>query len=636
MAFVGSDVPVQPAANADFQGQRTQSIVASRNHVEISPKYGGQFRAGNIIRLEIPSNDWLDSEAFYISFKAKIFTGLNASSNGIVQDPNVAANVLVPLLMPNEDQPPLVFGNSEDAAALVSGVQNIEPGLAQTSLSVRFANNIQTIFNRMKILQGSTVIEDIQDYGTLAKIISYASIPSEYRDKVGLLMSGDGDPSDYLHKCYRKKWHCKSRNDEHPGAHFYNVRLHSGLFTAGKLLPLKYMGQLTIELYLETNQESLVSSVSGRFSTLDRPFVAVGNASLTTAINYPNAYYELDEVKAHCEFVTTIDEYDKNAQATIEERGLEIWIDTWSTHSRQIHSAGVSTHSFQERAVSLRGGFAVMRNSEDINDIRSEASFPANNIREWQWKLGSKYVPAQPVKTVAGGGRAMAELYKTLGALWDVNHTGLIQTRNYLPEIPTCANSTHNIAVQNNRTYDNTAELQWENSLPNLFFFPLTLMKEDGQLGGFNTAATNVDVELKIDLKAHNELTGYSPHPNTSTWDVANTYLGKAHVFQPSKYRVLDTSLDRVGGNGALSIQLGDSREYNGEQIYFSGIRFAGWDPVAADSERSRLATVYGSGSTSSCFMQTKVPHTYSRLLFFANVDQVVRLARIGQLEVLR
>ena len=66
-------VPVQPNAAATFSDQRTQSVVAGRTHVRIAPKYGGTFKSGSIIRLEVPSQDWLDPELCAISMKASLF-----------------------------------------------------------------------------------------------------------------------------------------------------------------------------------------------------------------------------------------------------------------------------------------------------------------------------------------------------------------------------------------------------------------------------------------------------------------------------------------------------------------------------------------------------------------------------------
>jgi hypothetical protein len=93
-----------------------------------------------------------------------------------------------------------------------------------------------------------------------------------------------------------------------------------------------------------------------------------------------------------------------------------------------------------------------------------------------------------------------------------------------------------------------------------------------------------------------------------------------------------------MDGGAALTqpIQQGDSRQYNGEQVYYTGGHFARYDIGAAGVLAPRLPTVFGRGTTSACFMETKPPHKYARLTFYANVDQVVRLARIGQLEVLR
>ena len=200
-----------PSSSLDFTGQKTLGVVASTSHVEIAPKFGGIYKAGDTIRIEIPSQNWLDGEKFRLTFRGQAFDG----------------GAAVPL-----------YGGGERYPLSVD--------TAESSKYCMFKNGVQHVFSRVKLLQGSRVIEDIQEYGQLAHLMHVLTIPDDHMDEIlnkeGFCDSGDFDGRQER-KIQATKWN----------GHLYEVELFLGLFRTGKYLPTKYMGQLTIELYLETN-----------------------------------------------------------------------------------------------------------------------------------------------------------------------------------------------------------------------------------------------------------------------------------------------------------------------------------------------------------------------------------------------
>jgi len=584
-------VPVVPSESATFADQRTQSIIANRSHVKIAPKYGGDFKAGNIIRLEIPSQDWLDPDLFSISFNAAIY-----QQNG-------------------ECIPPYGDPFGED------------PASTEQSKFCRFDTPLQLIFNRIKLLQGSTVVEDIQDYGTLFKVLSLSTVNRPYLDTMGSALEGHYDPKDYKQSADAKKRHAWGTGASNAASNqkgwYYNIRPLLGLLRAGKYLPLKWMGQLTIELYLESNEQCLISSTT--ISTTvptgqemkerlagQMPVLTSGITTDPTpnaSPDFPGAYYTITQVNAECHFVQPIEEYDRSAMALIEERGMEIWFDTFSTHVRQLTGgAGRTTNSFQERAVSLKGGYTVMQNNTDINDYRSPISFPDNQMDEFQWKVGSQYFPAQPIKCTHGPGLALGQLQNTFDSFGDLSTSGTIDSHNYTgSRVYTDAGITGvkaggvtTASAHMEGTTLRTNELLNESSLPNSFIMALNLEKSPDQLSGFNSAAAGVDVELitKTVAASSTDLNvGHSPRS-------AGT-LSAGHILQPSKFLVHHLYPITGSGVSARKEPIDDQNRVANQPSYLKE-------------------------------MHTKPVNTFARLTFFAHIDAVIKISRVGNLEIMR
>jgi hypothetical protein len=579
------NVPVVPNHSATYADQRSQSVIANRSHVKIAPKYGGEFKSGSIIRIEIPSQDWLDPDLFSISFSAEIFQkdGKTIPSYGT----------------PNGENP-------------------------QTQAQSKFCGfdtPLQLIFNRIKLLQGSTVVEDIQDYGTLFKLLSLSTVNRPYLETMGAALEGHYDVKDYDMSAEAKRRHgwgdVTNNFATSSRGWYYNIRPLLGLFRSGKYLPLKWMGQLTLELYCESNEQCLVSSTSSSSAsqiteaaagptTFPVPVTTASVIPPTKECDFPGAYYVLSQVNAECHFVQPIEEYDRSALALIEEKGLEIWFDTFSTHVRQLSaSSGRTTNSFQERSVSLKGGYAIMQNNEDINDYRSPISFPDNQMEEYQWKIGSQYLPAQPLRCTYGAGLALGQLQNSFDAFGDLATTGTIDSHNFTGSriytdagISTLSGTTLTNAgnININGTTIREAEILNETSLPNSFIMALNLERSPDQLSGFNSAAASVDVELITKtLSADNPSlnVGYGTFRDASV-------LSAGHQLQPSKFLNLH------------SYQTGR--------------------PAGSTSD----VPISNYKSSTLKEMVTKPANKFSRLTFYAHIDAVIKISRVGNLEIMR
>jgi hypothetical protein len=510
------------------------------------------------------------------------------------------------------------------------------------------------------------VIADIQNDNKLNRLLKVITLSPNRQKQVDFTNEGIYDPEDWEQKKKARNFFSSAVATDNPG-HYFSVRLNTGFLEVDKYFPVKYTGQITFELYMEANENCLVSSVGGANSdaaVVADPCYPIAMVEGTTAVvDYPNATYQVDDVQAHCHFVIPVSHYDEEMLSTIQEEGLTIMYNTWSEHTRQVTGIGRSVHSFQERATSVRGGLAIMENNVDLGDRKGDWHFASNNIERFQWKMGNLYVPAQPVECLNGPGRALCELEQFLGIGGESQVPYLLEGSRFLP------NSKHEIATANEaqssvagagstlaqrKTWENKKELQWGQTLPNQFVMALNLEKSPGQLSGFNTSASNVDIELRLELLSQAALTDMPPPLCRvgQTWALNNV----GHTFQPSKYKVHDTTTavtaswfggqqpdnPMYNGEGTGVTMVSDNFDITGTAGNRLNNRWPdsridiGGAALNGNTATSAGAGADGGGITSTCFTYTKTPSTYALLTFWANVDAQLNIMKVGQLEVLR
>jgi hypothetical protein len=603
MSIKGSaDVQLLPGPEATWINQRTQGIVASRTHSIVYPKNGGTFSPGQKIRLEIPSQDYWDTSLFTISMQVVLQAGVPSTQITSYGDGTVSAAAPNPWTGATGG---IAFGNGGTARTAVDGplpfgkfdsLADPQTGIESHWLTTQ--NGVQTLFNRIRILQGSMVIADILDYNKLNKILKITNLSRDHVRSSDFINEGVYDPENWEQKKMARNFYSSVAAGKNNGQ-YWNVRLNTGFLEIDKYFPTKYTGQITFELFLEEPATALVSSVVGPFSAGGMPTFPLGVTDPTIYTSYPSPTYVIANVQAHVHFVVPIQEYDEEMLATINEQGLTVMYSTWNQHTRQLTSTGRQILSFQERSVSVRGGLFIMENNVDIGDIRSDFQFSSNNIIEYQWKLGNLYVPSQPVQCEFGDGQALFELENFMGTVGNMQSSHLIDQRQYnTTQIQKTSANLVGSGITNlnvptsGRTYEMKKEMRYNASMPNNFMIGLNLEKSPGQLSGFNTSATNVDIELRLLLDDQSSGSGFAGNmpnvigrtptsggtgsgtraaPYYSTW-LSNQGSGvTAHHFQPSKYKCHDTIRNLVDGGGTANLGFyalygqADNPTFNGE-----------------------------------------------------------------------
>ena len=262
--------------------------------------------------------------------------------------------------------------------------------------------------------------------------------------------------------------------------HTFTISLCSGLLTQQKLIPLKWLAnQLTIELELEEPAGFIVTGSTAEVPTTlgvqtqsgTTPYgvtpltgtptwpalstevvpatytavaaVSSNPVSLTAdsaAATMANLAYYLDNIY----YVANILEFDSTYDAAFYQGmatgGVPIKFASWHTH-QHVPFGTNSILTIQERARSVKSAFTILRKRNDLVPSNTGAflsdpywTYPgvysntpnntqwtdtANGIDEFQFRIGGRYFPSQPVKCLYGAAEPLTELQKALNVMGD-------------------------------------------------------------------------------------------------------------------------------------------------------------------------------------------------------------------------
>lgn len=420
-------VPLQ--AQYGFPSQATRTL---KTTVKLTPRDGGPYGPGSIIRIDFPAQGYLDA--------------INTT---------------------------LRFGVSAWPLS----------GTGSPAHFLRLHNNANTCFNRLRLLYGSIVLEDIQDYNVLVRMLTNATVADDYYKHTGAVYEGMGSEIQRI-RVQSRALVGKTTEDgvtftpnttktfAEDSAQFFQIHLLSGILTQMKLVPLKWMAsQLRIELYCAPAQQVLIAGNPASIShqtrlafdtektdannddkdgsnpaTLEKadgqPVLVNGDRAEvvetidgTTTINYV-AFTRNNEAGAQTltynyaigkvELIAQILEFDENYDAAavqgLASHGIPIHFTSW--HSFPFAVTGTNAqYAVQERAKSIKAAFACILNNDLMTSTTHESflfdSFATSrlNITEYIWRVGGKYFPAQPVITSGGAIESFVELQKALNLL---------------------------------------------------------------------------------------------------------------------------------------------------------------------------------------------------------------------------
>jgi hypothetical protein len=327
----------------------TQATRVNKQIVKLPPKNGSSFTAGNIVRIEFPADNYLNVLNSVLSF-------------------------------------------------------DLTPTFAVSTLGLP-KQGAHSLIKRLRILYGSLVLEDIQEYSTLVRIFTDLGVQPEYTSSVGAILDGMGSSNGIGLTSATPRSFC--------------LNLLSGLLTCKKLIPLKWMAaQFAIEITLNSGAEAFVAAATTTGGT-----------------------YTVDNVNFIAEMLEFDSTYDTAFYAGLVQGGVPLKFSSWHYHTTNVTNA-ITSAQIHERSRSVKAGFAVIRQNNttvpaDANiffnslsslvetdnvDGRQNGRFvPTGNgaLTEFQWRVGGRYYPSQPVSLAKGAPEALVESLKTINSLGD-------------------------------------------------------------------------------------------------------------------------------------------------------------------------------------------------------------------------
>jgi len=363
------------SAQYSFPSQATRQ---SKRTVKLTPKNNAAvYSSGSTIRFEFPASGYLNPNNTYLAFNARI----NATA-----------------------------GTFTAGTSATGGVE--------------FQNGINCIFRRVRVLYGSLVLEDIQDYNILQRLFLECVEPAGSQSSSSISYQGVGPvkrqfntdvsslaanrcPNTFDVYLNRFNYHSTGLEDS-PGnvgstVRRYMVPLATGLFRQRNLIPLKFMAsQLSIEFEIADAVDCVIYTLGVGGS----PTVPT---AATVQVGLPEVVAELLEFDS---------DFDK-AIYNIMQKGLPIYFQSWHVTTQNVSANMKVQLNIQESARSVRYALAMLLDDNNrslrrdahhfissletsqTDAIANDSGFTNNinrcSLESYQWRLGGTYYPSQPV-----------------------------------------------------------------------------------------------------------------------------------------------------------------------------------------------------------------------------------------------
>lgn len=389
----------------------------------IPPKNGSTFTPGQIVRFEFPAQGYVNPGNTTLEFDV------------------------------------VLYGN--------------KPSTAITAEQIRFQNNIQSIFNRVRLLYGATPLEDIIDYNVIVRSLTEWTatnqsgsidqtsvtdgiggwtVGADTQGTIGVLnarqayiqgistnnvSSGTnfttGRSLGYVPQVNQFPSNAPAADGRNVVCRRYQISFALGLFTQEKLIPTKWMAsQLAIEITLEQPNmcifEAFTPTLSSSGTVLTQPTYCVGNMNLIPEI------LEFDA------------SYDAMFLQGLQSGGVPIKFCSWHTFIFATASASTVSLLIQERSRSVKSIFCLqMRGQGDYSKDNGATLFDTSSIgtissqQYYQYRIGGRYFPGAPVQlsinlgttSSNGGAEALTELSKALNMLNDYRLSTSLNTNRW-------------------------------------------------------------------------------------------------------------------------------------------------------------------------------------------------------------
>jgi hypothetical protein len=427
---LGEGLSVEPPESLVFRAstQASKSVITAKQVVRIFPAQGGQYKPGQVIQFPLPRHQYyMDTENARLVLATQVYK--NSTDRYTFAD--------LPRFFPKAASTNVIeFGQNTAIDSHWQSTDVTESGW------IRFKNGVDQTISRMRLLMGAKVVEDIEDYGLLSRLLYTLHVPLQFVETQTLQAEGYGDPANIDHRMYRN-WQAAETNRE------WVLPIKLGLFQKGFMLPLPHMEQLTIEVTVAAAAAALVTSWEANILTpvahaaalvdgTQNTGAATSGADITAyptyaGSSYPNATFVIDQAYILAPVYTVTKEFDTSLQSALSGKGITIFFETWYRTIRSLSAASSETFTFNDRRTSLNYCLSVFMPANSYHSLGVDGDFPSYGLREYWWRHGSITFPQEKMWTRQGSAvHAWFQQWMN-GTLGDMLHDGQVKWDNSDP-----------------------------------------------------------------------------------------------------------------------------------------------------------------------------------------------------------
>ena len=311
-------------------------------------------------------------------------------------------------------------------------LQNLDPQTGVYNRKLRPLSPPYCFFRRMRILAGSQVVEDFNDYGRVhhmfSKMMSEGARSDEANEDFGYRF--DDEKLTLVNQATDTALTYEVNASNCQGFLNYmtvGFKPLCGLFSEFKYLPLKYMGNLTIELELVNSATDCIINPND-YDESDTGIDAALRGRFTTSVALPaggatntSIDWEINNVFCACN-VLTLDNNLNNeyVKHLLEGKGLPITYTTYITQSQTVKGLTDISVPVIRSVSKLVGAFITFYKKGDpsagyeycdkefarfyhphqTSDDLEQGIYDVNKDLEFQIQLGSKLYPEQPCNSL--------------------------------------------------------------------------------------------------------------------------------------------------------------------------------------------------------------------------------------------
>lgn len=283
-----------------------------------------------------------------------------------------------------------------------------------TQVALKLPAGVHSIFKRAQFIYGGLKIEDIQEYHLNSRIIQHLYNSRVYQFTDGQFLEGFSEENGSALLGSRL-----TQSERDAPTLQLQFRPYLGIMDIEKLYPAKWMAATGVFEF--------------EFNSFDVAFQTLGGINHTV----PNTYqYSIQRMELVAEIMHFDSVYDTAFWEGMETVGIPLKMKTWNHNVNSLNSIGLSQHQIRVAAKSLKSIYSVVTDSRTLPHLDCTAfynnagvDFQTTNLGElqitaavakcgeFQWRLGGKYMPAQPVRCSGRGVEALMELKKASNTL---------------------------------------------------------------------------------------------------------------------------------------------------------------------------------------------------------------------------